>query len=333
LNSIYVVPELAAQFAIWTAPGIIGIAIAGAMIFSPPFIITNLCMRRWNASAAIRPFIFAGLWTLVLWLREWLLTGFPWNPVANVALPFPALANSMSLWGALGLTFVIIGLIASVAELIKCKAQSAKRNYSPPAIFLFLLVMGIGYGYKNIKQSRVPSPESPVIRIVQPAFSQEQKASHSREQAIANAEENIRSLAALARAPGNPGMIIFPETAYPFVIARDKDELPFAKELGAPVVVGATSWRDGNFYNSMIIADAGGKIEKVYSKSHLVPFGESHIKKLKGNKNEHANEPYYRIPARRMVSNHLRWRSNLVGVAAGRRHRRNQKVRRAHHLT
>lgn len=268
LNSIFVVPELAAQFRVWTIPGIIGIGIVGALIFSLPFIMTNRCMRRSDASTAIHPFIFSASWTLVLWLREWLFTGFPWNPIANISLGFPTMANSMSLWGAIGLTFVIIGLIASVIEFIK------NKKVIPIIIFSVLVLFGIFYGNQNIKQSEDYNQKSQIIRIVQPAQSGQQKASHSREQAIANAKENLKTLVNLANADGAANIIIFPETSYPFVILQNKDELEFAKQLGRPVIVGATSWREGSFYNSMVIADANGKIEKIYSKTHLVPFGE-----------------------------------------------------------
>jgi apolipoprotein N-acyltransferase len=268
LNSIFVVPELAAQFRIWTVPGIIGIGIVGALVFSIPFIITNGCMRRLNASTQINPFVFSASWTLVLWLREWLFTGFPWNPIANISLGWPTLSNSMSLWGAIGLTFVIIGLIASMVELIKSKKRI------PIIIFSLLTVIGIFYGNQNIKQVENNNQKSQIIRIVQPAQSGQQKASHSREQAIVNAKENIKVLINLAKTGGTPDIIVFPETSYPFVILQDKDELEFAKELGRPVIVGATSWKNGSFYNSMIIADKNGKIEKIYSKTHLVPFGE-----------------------------------------------------------
>jgi apolipoprotein N-acyltransferase len=279
LNSIYVVPELAAKFAVWTIPGIIGIAIAGALVFSIPFLITNLCMRRFGQSAAIRPILFAASWTLVLWLREWLMTGFPWNPVANIAMPFPALANSMSLWGALGLTFMIVGLIAGAVELGNRNREPGIGKYAPFVVFSALLIVGIVCGYGNIRRSEALSSESPVIRIVQPAFSQEQKASHSREQAIANAEENMRKIADMANRPPvddrtAPDIIIFPETAHPFVIMQGMDELALARELGRPVITGATSWNNGRFYNSMIVAGADGKIQRIYSKSHLVPFGE-----------------------------------------------------------
>jgi apolipoprotein N-acyltransferase len=268
LNSIFVVPELTAQFRIWTVPGIIGIGIIGALVFSLPFVITNRCMSRYNASTSINPFVFSASWALVLWLREWLFTGFPWNPIANISLGWTTFSNSMSLWGAIGLTFIIVGLIASMVELIKNKKRI------PIIIFSLLMMVGIFYGNQNIKKAENNNQKSQIIRIVQPAQSGEQKASHSREQAITNAKENIKVLLNLAKAEGAPDIIVFPETSYPFVILQDKDELGFAKELGQPVIVGATSWKNGSFYNSMIIADRNGKIEKIYSKTHLVPFGE-----------------------------------------------------------
>ncbi|MCL2748816.1 MAG: apolipoprotein N-acyltransferase [Alphaproteobacteria bacterium] len=279
LNSIYVVPELAAQFAIWTVPGLIGIAIGGALIFSLPFIITTICMRRLRLSAAVQPFVFAASWTFVLWLREWFLTGFPWNPIANITLPFPPLANSMSLWGALGLTFIIMGFIASIAqglaEHLMPKGHVKQTGHRLPfMIFVPLLLIGIGYGYYNIRIVNQQAELLPVIRIVQPAQSAEQKATHSREQAIANAEKNIETLISLASDEQKPDLIIFPETAYPFTIVQDRDDFPMAKKLGVPTIIGAMSFDNGRFYNSMVVADAEGKIEKIYSKSHLVPFGE-----------------------------------------------------------
>ncbi|MBR4860459.1 MAG: rRNA maturation RNase YbeY, partial [Alphaproteobacteria bacterium] len=68
LNSIYVVPEMTAQYAIWTVPGIIGLGLAGVVIFGAPFAI----LRFVKIKSAARPFFFAGVWTIVLWLREWL---------------------------------------------------------------------------------------------------------------------------------------------------------------------------------------------------------------------------------------------------------------------
>ena len=115
LHSIYVAPEIAEQYAMWTVPGAIGLMLAGWLIFSWPFV----AISQKKTSSASRIFLFACVWTLVLWAREWVLTGFPWNPIANVTIQMPVIANSMSVWGALGLTFIIVGMVAGFVELLK----------------------------------------------------------------------------------------------------------------------------------------------------------------------------------------------------------------------
>ena len=68
----------------------------------------------------------------------------------------------------------------------------------------------------------------PVIRIVQPATSQDQKMSYSRDDAVARAERNVRNLLALgAGGDVRPDLIVYPETTYPFVITDD--DMPFPK--------------------------------------------------------------------------------------------------------
>lgn len=268
LHSIYVVPELAAQFAIWTLPAIVGLGLAGGVVFGLPF---ALCART-RTTAAARPFVFAGMWTLVLWMREWCLTGFPWNPIANVAMPWPMLANSMALWGALGLTFVIVGFVASVIEVLRHRMRG--RAWLSAAVFAALGVIGCVAGAGNLARSLSQYDVNPVIiRIVQPARNQADKMSYSsRADRIAWAEDNVRNLIRLAAQPGNPDLIVFPETTYPFVVVDD--QMPLAQVLKRPIVIGATSFSDGRMYNSMVLADASGVVRDVYSKSHLVPFGE-----------------------------------------------------------
>jgi apolipoprotein N-acyltransferase len=268
LHSIYVVPELANQFAVWTVPGLIGIGIVGALIFVWPFI----AISSIRANPACRPILFAAIWTTVLWFREWLFTGFPWNPIANITLSNIYIANAMSLYGALGLTFVIIGLIASVCELI-----NNRRNSSVWIVLLTFIVfgfVGVIYGAKNVRLSEQNcGTENLLIRVVQPAQSASQKATHSRAEAIQNANYNLQVLENLARAEGAFDLVIFPETSYPFVVI-DGDDISVAKNLEAPIIIGANYYRDGNLYNSLLSVASDGAISNVYSKSHLVPFGE-----------------------------------------------------------
>ena len=268
LHSIYVVPELANQFAVWTIPGVIGLGIAGAFIFVWPFVVIS-CVRRNPAYSAI---LFAAVWVLVLWGREWMFTGFPWNPIANISLNFPMLANSMSLWGALGLTFVIVGLIASIVEVIRM--PKSKKVWCVCLLFVLLGAVGMLWGRYNMQLATVgESNNHKLIRIVQPALNQAQKATHSREQAIINAEDNMRVLFELASVDERPDLIVFPETSYPFTVLKG-DIMPLSQALGTDVIVGANFLDNGKVYNAMVFADRYGQINHIYSKSHLVPFGE-----------------------------------------------------------
>lgn len=269
LNAIYVAPELTAQYAVWTLPGIFGLALAGVVLFGIPFAI----LRTVNVRVAARPFFFGAIWTIVLWLREWMFTGFPWNPIANISMSFPIVSNSMSLWGALGLTFVIVGLVSALVELLRNRHNRAVVG--TVVVFVVLFFVGCIAGRENMLRSDDGAELKPqLIRVVQPALSQSQKATHNREEALKNAEENLRKMLFMGVGDVRPDLIVYPETTYPFVLV-DGDEMPLGTALGTNVVVGATTFNPSiGLQNSMVLSDKTGHVLRVYSKSHLVPFGE-----------------------------------------------------------
>lgn len=268
LHSIYVVPELTRQFAVWTIPGVVGLLIAGVVIFSWPLVVVG----GGNKSAGQRVFLFAAVWTLVLWGREWMFTGFPWNPLANIAMPWPMLINSLAVWGALGLTFVIAGIIAAAVEVVR-EVKNVK-NWLVMMFFVCTAVIGCVLGGQNMVASDFGADTTgPIIRIVQPGKSQVEKATHSREEALEKAAMNLNHLVTLSMKTGKPDVIIFPETTYPFVV-MDGDRMELASLLGRPIVMGATTFDNGALFNSMLVADEFGNVRQIYSKSHLVPFGE-----------------------------------------------------------
>lgn len=266
LHSIYVVPELAQQFAIWTLPALCGLAIVGAIVFSIPFVAAV------RTAVCARPFVFAGAWTTVSWAREWMFTGFPWNPLANIMMPIPMVANSMALFGALGLTFVLVGIVASMVEVLRAKKRA--MCIVSGGVFVLMLATGILYARHNIYiANQMPDDVGPLIRVVQPATSQDQKMSYSRADARDRAERNVRNLLSMGMMGDvQPDLIVYPETTYPFVIADE--DMPFSKILDTTVILGATSYRAGDLYNSMVLAGPDGRVADVYDKSHLVPFGE-----------------------------------------------------------
>lgn len=267
VHSIYVVPELTKVFAIWTGPALIGIGIFGAIFFTIPFVLTRCIYTK----SSVKPFLFAGGCVFVLWLREWFLTGFPWNPIANISLPYPVVSNSMSVYGAFGLTFVITGLIAAFVQVLR----NVRHRANWFAVIFFTVVLGIGliFAHQNISVSNY-GDYGARIRVVQPVTTQESKIALSRVDALNQAKSRVGELTKLAGDVKNVDMIIYPETSYPFALRPD-DYMPIAQDLHVPVMIGAHVV-DYNYavYNALAISDKSGKLVDFYGKSHLVPFGE-----------------------------------------------------------
>ncbi|MEE1029721.1 MAG: apolipoprotein N-acyltransferase, partial [Alphaproteobacteria bacterium] len=165
-----------------------------------------------------------------------------------------------------------VGLIASVVEIIR-----NKKNPFVWIVFLMfsgILVYGRFIGVQNMNMSDMNANEqTTILRIVQPGESQLQKATHNRAEALQRAEYNLRNLMSLAQKEEHADIIIMPETSYPFVVLPS-DNIEMAKVFGVPVIFGANTFDMGGMFNSMVISQTDGRIEKIYSKSHLVPFGE-----------------------------------------------------------
>ena len=269
LNSIYVIPELTEQFAVWTIPALVGIGLVCGAILSLPFAIIRYTQRKSPYGAIL----FACIWALVLWGREWFLTGFPWNPISNITMNMPFVINSISLWGSVGLTFVIVGLTASFVDL--CRDKQRKSSWFVFVMYIILLLLGCVYGAHNMKLSdRENVSPYPIIRIVQPAKSAVYKMPASKEEAREIANQKIRDLFIWATEDKSvsPDIIVFPETTYPYTMVNN--DFRFASILNTNVVIGTNYYKDGKFYNSMVVADKSGMVQHLYSKSHLVPFGE-----------------------------------------------------------
>ena len=243
LESIFANDEIAAKLW-WLYPiGLIAIAIGSGFIFGLPFWMTR--MRR--VSTNLRPILFATAWAFVEWLREWLLTGFPWNPVSNITLGSP-FDRIMAVVGSVGLSFFVVAAVAAIFEKTKWK-------------FLFLIpFLSILFLPKISLDKTVGS-----VRVISTNFDMNQKFSSDA------ASEIINKLEGLAKQGAKKfDLIVFPETAYPYAI-NDTVKMP---ALGMPIVMGAVYYDSGKFYNSMVLANGQGKIVDKYFKSHLVPFGE-----------------------------------------------------------
>ncbi|MBO7484233.1 MAG: apolipoprotein N-acyltransferase [Alphaproteobacteria bacterium] len=214
-------------------------------------------IRRWLA--------FTGAFVILEWVRSWLFTGFPWNPLGNI-WDYSAVLQIASVAGVYGLSGITLLTFTAFSLGIR------KR-------FLWIMV-GIFMALTGLGALRLISADNANVwgthlRIVQPNIPQTLKWNSQK------AHENTEKIIRLSRQKSD-GIthILWPETAVPFVLNVETDErlnLMRALPQSSVLITGAMRETHPALHlvaNSIFVLDDLTNIHSVYDKSHLVPFGE-----------------------------------------------------------
>ena len=236
-----------------------------------PFVAAAAAVARLAPPGAGRVAVLAGAWTLAEIVREFIFTGFPWNPLGSV-WEFRGRAGDVaiqaaSVVGVDGLTLLTVLAFGSLAV-----ASTRFR-----AAGLGLVGLGLVFGLWRLA-SPIP-PRTPAIDVViaQGDVPEREKISRDDDLAVfrrylALTREGVR------RAGGVPAVVAWPEAASPFSIEGDGPALQAIATAMAParlaLVGGVRFGSDGRPRNSLFAVGPGGRLETVYDKAHLVPWGE-----------------------------------------------------------
>jgi len=248
----------------WLVPlAVPGLAAVLAAFVAVSAAVTWCARPGWRAALTL-----AGAWVLADLARQFVATGFPWNPLGSV-WEFPGrlgdiMIQPACLIGVHGLTMATI-LLASTPLL------SWVWRVGGVAV----LVLWCGFGIARLDQPMPPGPDLTVL-LIQGNVAQGQKWDRALMVSIFR-----RYLAltreALATADRHPAVVIWPETASPALLQTDGEARALIAEAadGATALVGSVRFDDRDHpRNSLFALGAGGAIEAVYDKWHLVPFGE-----------------------------------------------------------
>lgn len=212
--------------------------------------------------------------TLLLWLiismtiaeagRGVVLTGFPWAQIGHVWVGWPQMQIA-ALTGANGLTLLTVSAAAAAAWF------GRRVWFGAAAAAVLLLAVPLPYAAIRLSGD-IPEREVPVtVRLLQPNAPQHQKWDPEH---IPKWFDRQLDLSA-ATGDAKPDLVVWPETAVPFLLEDGSENLRImADAASAPVVFGAQRWHRGRARNSLAVISAGGQLQTVYDKSHLVPFGE-----------------------------------------------------------
>jgi apolipoprotein N-acyltransferase len=261
-------------------------AILGLPAYLALFTALSFALARliWTSDASRVLALAAGL-TIGEWLRGHLLTGFPWNAFGYALTEPLALAQTASLIGLWGLTFLSVAIFASPAVLIDGGSRTRRPWLAPAIAAALLLAMGV-YGVIRLAQQPTRQVAGVKLRIMQPNLSQDARFNYA---AKPDVMRKYLALSDRATGPQSSGVrdvnvLIWPESAFPFFLTREADAMAQIAELlpkGTVLITGAVrapelppGVRITRAYNSIYIIDHDGSVLSVYDKLHLVPFGE-----------------------------------------------------------
>jgi apolipoprotein N-acyltransferase len=212
------------------------------------------------------PHVLALLLLLAEMTRSVVLTGFPWALLGHIWVP-SWLAQAASLGGPHLLTALALLAGLGLAQVLRPDLRYGGRGRGL-AVLAVLAILAF-----TLRAGPVMAPDAgaPIVRMVQPNAAQDLKWDPAFQDLF------LQRLLALSAQGPRPDLVIWPETAVPYLLDDVVGELALFDQAtrGAPLVFGVQR-RDmqGQYYNAMVLLTAGGVIADIYDKRHLVPFGE-----------------------------------------------------------
>ena len=202
-------------------------------------------------------------------LRSYVFTGFPWVLFGHIWIGTPV-AQAAAFVGPLGLSAITLAL--AVAPWL---IAAPKRRWIGEALAALVLAALWQGGEMRLAAPEAPRVPALNLRLVQP----------DAEQALKWLPDYrlpffYRHLDLTAQAPAEgkprPDLIVWPETAVPFLLDDPGDGLRMIADAagGVPVALGVQRSEGMRYYNSLALIGPGGTTEALYDKIHLVPFGE-----------------------------------------------------------
>jgi apolipoprotein N-acyltransferase len=224
-----------------------------------------------------------GIWVGTEYLRGHVLTGFPWCLLGYALVDYVDLAQTASLTGVYGLSFVAMAVNAQLAALLVNPGKVAFRQLG----LVTISVAALSFTFAMARQEPVQPRQT--VRIVQTNIRPEQ------EWDLESKLNLINELARLSQPGSKPGLasdsqgltrlILWPETPAPFYLNNDADFRRRMQEIAtaadAYFLFGFVDFRQSasgsqqpDPYNSVGLLSPRAELISQYDKIHLVPFGE-----------------------------------------------------------
>ena len=194
-------------------------------------------------------------------LRCYIFSGFPWAILTYAWIDTPV-SMFITWFGPYIFNSIIIIIGFNIF-------------YSSPPIstikVIFLLTAILGLQNKYLGSGFEEANEYLTVRLVQPNIKQRDKWKKE------NELNHMEILIDLSNKSPKPDLIVWPETSVYWLPEENPEKLKvIAEQLKSPLIFGALRFnRDTKkLFNAIFLIDREGKIQSIYDKTFLVPFGE-----------------------------------------------------------
>ena len=210
------------------------------------------------------------LWVAAEFLRgEWICS-FGWLTVGYAFID-SLFASYAPIFGAYGITLAVLSTVGGAAAVLMRTGSKAARTL---AGFISALIVLGAYGLSDVNWSEPASKLE--VRLIQPNLPVTTRATFS---AQVSSLERVRAMSVASPMGSTLDLIIWPESVYmalPRFLPENLRNVPkeVAKLQDTEVLYNAFAEPEkGKIGNSLILATREGE-KTIYSKRHLVPFGE-----------------------------------------------------------
>jgi apolipoprotein N-acyltransferase len=221
-------------------------------------------------------------WAPVLWValelgQTYIISGFPWEPLGNGLYQYPVLLQLADITGVYGISFLVVLVNASL-YLLCFPPRGKALQFRQAAAVCLILVVWVGYGFYRLQAVEALMAASPKIKVAvcQGNMKQGEKWQKSMVQTT------LKRYAELTERVKGARLIIWPETAAPFLYVRTPDLAAevqkIARDSGGYLLFGSPAYeltsQGEYYYNRAYLLNPQAETIGSYDKAHLVPYGE-----------------------------------------------------------
>ncbi len=234
-------------------------------------VLLAVAVRRTRFTACV-PVCAAAIYTVFEWMQTLTWAGVPWARLAIGQTESAVMLKTVSLFGSYFLTFLIV----AVNFFLGAALISDKINYKKISVAVSAALIAVNAVLGAVLIASEPQNASVFkAAAIQPNISSQEKWSNE----LILTEERVEKYCIDAAKEGAE-LIVLSETVFPYDALESNYIREFiaslAKRCDATLVVGCFTTNDESVsQNSLIFVSPDGEFsDKIYSKRHLVPFGE-----------------------------------------------------------